>query len=259
MKIWRWIVLGVVLLFVWVLLLAPPTLVANLAANAGLQLQGVSGSLWAGTAKSARLQLGKVRGNNLIFDIGEFSWRLEPFSLLALKACAEVETQLTVQQVKGRVCASAAGNVRAENLRINFPASFIELMAPLEASGRVMLALDDFQLSGAQVEQMTGAGRIENLNVLIGKDWQNFGHLNLQVSAAAAPNSGFDFSLVSDDSALQWQANAPEVRLGNQGFEMHLRSSLKLSESYQLQWGEGLAMMGFEEKDGAYLIETRLP
>ena len=95
--------------------------------------------------------------------------------------------------------------------------------------------------------------------LLIGKDWQNFGHLNLQVSAAAAPNSGFDFSLVSDDSALQWQANAPEVRLGNQGFEMHLRSSLKLSESYQLQWGEGLAMMGFEEKDGAYLIETRLP
>ncbi|BFM09907.1 hypothetical protein R50072_00600 [Simiduia litorea] len=259
MKIWRWVVLGVALLLVWVLLLAPPTLVANLGAQAGLQLQGVSGSLWAGSAKSARLQMGKVRGRNLIFDIGELSWRLEPLSLLALNACAKVETQLSVQQLNGRVCASAAGNVYAENVRINFPASFIALMAPLDAGGQVMLALDELQLSGAQVEQMAGAGRIENLTVLIGKNWQNFGHLNFHVSAATAPNTGFDFNLASDDGALQWQANAPDVRLGNQGFEMHLRSTLKLSESYQLQWGNGLAMMGFEEKDGAYLIETRLP
>ena len=259
MKIWRWICLGFALLLAWLLFLAPPTLVANAAAMAGLQLQGVSGSLWQGSAKSARLSLRKVRGQNLVFDIGELSWQLQPLSLFILNACADLETQLNTQQFKGHVCASAGGRFDVSDVRVNFPASFVGLAAPIDATGRVMLAIDDMQLSGNQVKQLMGSGRVENLNLLIGKDWQNFGSLNLQISPASAPATGFDFSLASDDNALQWQANAPEVRLGHQGLEMYLTSQLTLSESYQLQWREGLALMGFQQKDGVYHIETRLP
>lgn len=258
-RLWRWLPLGIGLCLIWIVVLAPASVLANLASHHGLQLQGVTGSLWSGRAESARLQLAPAKGQALVFDLGALSWRLQPWALLTLSACVELESQLNAQQFKGLACRALGGKVHLSDVRINLPASFLRLMAPVEARGQVMLALDELSLSGSEIVALSGSGRIEKLALMVDREWQSFGNLNLQLATAVEPEAGFRFSLDSDDQAIQCRAQAPKISLGLAGLDMLLSAELRLSESYRLAWGNGLALLGFDDRDGAYAIEVRLP
>jgi general secretion pathway protein N len=257
MKYGRWIIAGLGLVTVWLLWLAPASLMANMGALGGLQLQGASGSFWSGSAESARLQLAPYKGRQLVFDLGELHWQLQPVSLLALKLCATVESTLQAQEIKGRVCQSLTGSTRVTDLRLQIPASFVGLMAPIQASGQLQLAIDELSLYGQRIEAVSGSGRLSQLAVQLEKDWQNFG--NVDVTLAGVEGGPFTAELISEDKAVQWRAQSDALALGLNGLEAHLTSTLTLSESYRLQWGNGLALLGFEERDGHYLLETKLP
>lgn len=259
MVYFRWILLALLLLPVWLLVTAPATLVAKAAAGGGLQLSGLHGSLWTGSAESARLQLAPVRGRALVFDLGELDWRLEPLSLLTLNACARVSASLSSQQFQARVCSGPGGDTQLSDLRLNVPASFIRLMAPIEANGKLMLALDKLSLSGNQLTDLSGSGRIENLSVLMGRDWQSFGNLNLSMGVAGDKSPRFTADVISDDKAIQWFASAPDVTLTQAGPAMLLSTQLQLSESYRLQWESMLGMAGFEARDGGFVMDVKLP
>lgn len=254
---WRWSLAGVCVLLGWLLWLAPASLLASAAAGGGLQLQGLSGSFWAGSAESARLQLAPHQGRQLVFDLGELDWQLEPASLLSLQACAQVQALLKAQQFKGRVCHSLAGTTALSDLRLQMPASFLRLMAPIEAAGQVMLALDEVTLSGNRIDTISGSGRIEQLALQVERDWLHLGNLDLLL---AGPVGGpYTASLISDDQAIQWQAQSDQLTFGLAGLETRLSSRLRLSESYRLQWGNGLALLGFEARGDEYLMELQLP
>lgn len=259
MVYFRWILLALLLLPAWLLVTAPATLVAQAAAAGGLQLSGLHGSLWTGSAESARLQLAPVRGRALVFDLGELDWRLEPMSLLGLNACVRISASLSSQQFQGRVCAGLGGETRISDLRLNVPANFVRLMAPIEANGKLMLALDELSLSGNRITGLSGSGRIENLSVLMGRDWQSFGNLNLAVGVAGDKTPLFTADVISDDKAIQWFASAPEITLTHAGPDMLLSTQLQLSESYRLQWENLLGMAGFEARDGGFVMDVKLP
>lgn len=255
MKAGRWILLGLLLLPLWLVIKAPAELVARLAAGAGLQLTGVSGSAWNGQAKSARLQLPAVNGRPLVFDLGQLHWQFEPLSLLTFKACARLESQLLAQQLRARLCQSPAGS-RITEARLNLPASYLGLLGPVQAAGQVMLAIDQLSLDGNQVTDLQGAGRLENFSLLLGRDWQSFGNLNLSLAREPAQ---FALALESDDRAIQWHATAPDIRLGLAGPELFLSSRLSLSESYRLQWQEALSLLGFEADGDGFRFDLKLP
>lgn len=246
-----------VMVLAWLLWLAPASLMASLAAGGGLQLQGVSGSFWSGSAESARLQLAPYKGRQLVFDLGEFDWQLQPAALLTLRACAQVQASLKAQQLKGQACQSLAGTTRVTDVRMQLPASFLRLMVPVEAAGQLQLAIDELQLSGQQVASVTGSGRLAQFALQLDKDWQNFGSVDLQLQGSAG--SPFLATLTSEDQAIAWRAETDQLTLGRAGLEAMIQSELRLSESYRLQWGNALALLGFEERDGAYYLETRLP
>lgn len=255
MKAGRWVVLGLLLLPLWLVIKAPAALVANLAAQGGLQLTGVTGSAWSGQAKSARLQLPPAAGKALVFDLGTVHWQLEPLSLLTLKACARLESQLLAQQLRARLCQSPTG-LQLSEARLNVPASYLGLLGQVQASGQVMLAIDRLRLTGNRVTELQGAGRLENFSLLLGRDWQSLGSLNLSLGQQA---DQFSLALESDDRAIGWTATAPDIKLGLAGPELYLSSRLTLSESYRLQWQEALTLLGFEAAEGGFLFELKLP
>lgn len=255
----RWILLAAVLLPIWLLVTAPATLVAKAASAGGLQLSGLNGSLWAGSAESARLQLAPVKGRALVFDLGELDWQLEPMSLLGLNACGRVSASLSSQQFQARLCTGPGGTTRVSDLRLNAPASYLRLVAPIDANGQLMLAVDELSLAGNRLQSLSGGGRVEGLSLLMGRDWQSFGNLNLNLGVAGDKSPVYTADLISDDNSIQWFASAPEVVFTNAGPAMLLSTQLQLSESYRLQWGNMLGMAGFEERDGGYVMDVKLP
>lgn len=259
MRYFRWILLALIILPAWLLATAPASLVAQVAAASGLQLSGVEGSLWQGSANSARLQLAASKGRPQVFDLGEVHWTLEPMRLLALQVCARVGADLRSQQFKARICTGPGGELAISDLRANLPASYVGLMAPLQANGQMMLALDELALQGDQLTRLSGSGQLQNFSLLMGRDWQSFGNLSLNLGVAGDKTPLFTADIISEDKAIQWFASAPSVTLTPVGPDMLVTNQLQLSESYRQSWSNMLSIVGFEERDGGYFMEIKLP
>lgn len=253
---WRWSLAGLGLLLAWIFWMAPASLMGNAAAAGGLQLQGLSGSFWAGSAESARLQLAPHRGRQLVFDLGEFEWQLQPAALFGLRACAQIQSVLHSQQFRGRLC-QGLGGTEVTDLRVTLPASYLRLMAPIEANGQLLLAVDHLRLEGNRIHAIQGTGRIEQLGVSMQEQWLHFGNMDLTMTGAQG--GPFTASLISEDQAIQWQAQSAALVLGLAGLEAEVSTRLRLSESYRLQWGNGLSLLGFEASNDEYLMEVQLP
>ncbi|UTA47876.1 type II secretion system protein N [Simiduia sp. 21SJ11W-1] len=254
---WRWSLAGLCLLLAWIISMAPASLMANAAAAGGLQLQGVTGSFWAGSAESARLQLAPYRGRQLVFDLGELDWSLKPSALLGMRACAQLQSSLNAQQITGRVCQGLTGGTEFNDIRVNLPANFLSLVAPVDATGQLMLAIDELQLVGNRIEAVQGSGRINQLAVEMDGRWLQFGNMDLQLEGAGG--GPFSASVISEDQAIQWRAQSGALNLGRAGLEANLTTRLKLSDSYRAQWGTGLSVLGFERQNDEFLMELKLP
>ena len=125
----------VLYLFVLIVKETPATLVTAQLAKAlpQLQLAAVTGSVWQGKAGDAVVMI-----QNKPLPLGVLKWRFKPMSLLALKACADVESDV----FSGNACRTLTGLTQLHRFQADLPAAFASDFVPqAEVAGAASLSL----------------------------------------------------------------------------------------------------------------------
>lgn len=140
----------------------------------GMNLSGVSGSLWSGRAASAQIY---IFGQPV--DLGAVQWRLKPWSLLGLKACADLESQLA----NGHFCHGVTGNTTVSKVLVDqLP---VKLFNPpgfqLGGAGNATLQRAVLARDGS-LREMQGSVTWQQAGINIGTGWFNLGAFAAEVT-----------------------------------------------------------------------------
>jgi len=134
-----WLVVPVTL--VWIVLLAPATLLVRPAMGAGVQLFSVDGTVWRGTVDRAMLRQPQV-----VLDIGELQWQWLPSRLIQGQLCADVQSRARpiagqLQSVDARACLQANGAVLLSEASADMPAAVLWREENVRLLGHLALQL----------------------------------------------------------------------------------------------------------------------
>jgi len=134
-----WLVVPMTL--VWIVLLAPATLLVGPAQVAGLQLYGVDGTLWRGAVDRAMLRQPQV-----VLDIGELQWQWLPSRLIQGQLCADVQSRARpiagqLQSVDARACLQTNGTVLLSQASADMPAAVLWREESVRLLGHLALQL----------------------------------------------------------------------------------------------------------------------
>jgi general secretion pathway protein N len=133
----------------------------------GMNLSGVSGSLWSGRAASAQIYI-----YGQMVDLGAVHWRLKPLSLLSLNACADLESQIAT----GYICHGISGNTTVSKAIVDqLP---VRLFNPpgvqLGGSGSATLQHAVLARDGS-LREMQGSVSWQQAGINVGTGWFNLG------------------------------------------------------------------------------------
>lgn len=137
---------------VFFLAMAPARLLSAFVPGEQLLLQGVSGTLWQGTASQAL-----VASSNGYLHLGRLHWTLSPLSLLTLSPRVELDSQWGNQRLKGEVVYHTADSFQLSAVDALIPAALVKQFVPLELSGNLALQLQELVVEGGL--PVEGSGR----------------------------------------------------------------------------------------------------
>lgn len=194
-----------------VVVMLPARLVVRhaLPANAPVQLEDVSGTVWQGRAGRVLRQ-----GN----DLGALGWRVHPRALLAGTVDADITLDGTTYAGKGRVSRARDGLVQLNDVDASFPASRLEPVLDIPALnllGRVEVRLDTLQLQNNVPSALQGHARWRDAAVG-GEDHASFGDLVAQFGAL--PGGGFGGTVSDEGGPLEVNGAFKTTLLG---YEAH--------------------------------------
>ena len=118
------------LLLVFLLATAPARLLLAVLPEGQLQMQGVSGTLWRGSASRALVQ-----SNAGLFQLGKVDWRLHPLSLLTFSPRLQLDSQWGQQYLRGTAVMRGSEDVDLMDVDARLPASLVRQLIPLELAG----------------------------------------------------------------------------------------------------------------------------
>lgn len=176
------LVLGLVLVGYFCVLVVkrtPATLVtANLVKSVPhVQLAAITGTAWKGRAGAAHLNI-----EGQIIDLGSISWKFRPLSLLALKACVDVESDV----LNGNVCRTVGGVNQFKNLQVELPASLANKSLPdakIAGVGSLIIAEGAVNDAG-QVSSLQGNFTWKGARLNVQGMWFTLGDFAADLSAA---------------------------------------------------------------------------
>lgn len=113
-----------------------PSRVAASLLPQNIQLEGVAGTLWQGTAARAAVMVDGKR-----FVLGRLNWRLEPLSLLGLSPAAHVTSVWGGQRFDGRVSLGLGGTASLEDVSLQLDVRFLRNLLPLYVGGQVQVTV----------------------------------------------------------------------------------------------------------------------
>ncbi|RUO29689.1 type II secretion system protein N [Aliidiomarina soli] len=148
---------------------------------AQVQLGGVQGSLWSGSVDALRVEDIMLR---------QVSWRLQPLSLLRgqLAAVIEVDDHVDNILVGGAVVKTSSGQLQVDNLqlqaRLTDMAAFAPQPSPLPLRGDVELTIAHFVWGQPLCTELQGQIRVQGAAVQVGREWEELGMLQAQLSCA---------------------------------------------------------------------------
>lgn len=149
----RWLagVLALVLLLALLVMSAPAHLLLRLLENTPVTAQGLQGTVWQGRA--ARVLVTTDVG---LLHLGEVSWSLRPWSLLALAPRIEVDSHWGAQRLQAEVQLRGRDDIDLENVDASFDASLIRHLAPVALQGVVSLQARQLRLRDGLPVQAQG-------------------------------------------------------------------------------------------------------
>lgn len=130
-----WLTITILLTVFLVLRNFPATwvLYAVQKAAPGLQVSGVSGSLWTGEAEYSQWV---DRGHTV--PLGKLQWRLKGLSLLSLSPCVNFSALAQSQAIKGNACYSVlSAKAIAEEIDINLPVARVAPYFSVDLDGTI--------------------------------------------------------------------------------------------------------------------------
>ncbi len=163
----------VVIYFLYLLVAMAPAKIAASVVHAAVPqvwLTSVSGSLWNGRAGGAQVDLGEK-----VLSLGEVTWSLNPWTLLAFNPCVAFNADSAGPIISGTLCQSPFGSTTIKNVNVEFPVSMIEPFVHARASGQFSLQVSEARLRGRRVDNLDAQFSWQDAAVFNGDAWWRFG------------------------------------------------------------------------------------
>lgn len=154
-----WAVALALLLFFNLLITAPARLLNLVVPSDVVQLRGLSGTVWDGSASGVLLRLPQG-----YFQLGVVQWSLHPLSLLTLSPHLSFSSKWGKQTVAGEVIIRGQQDLDFLDLEVQLAADILSRFAPVAVAGLFSLQTDLLQLRDGL--PYSGNGRLV---------WQNGG------------------------------------------------------------------------------------
>lgn len=206
-----------------------------------LSLAGVSGTAWEGRAVGAQVQLGPQR-----LDLGGLRWDVAVLPLLALSACADVQSEMFT----GNVCHSLAGGNKVQGASIDgIPASLLDARLGVSlggvAGGVVQRArfTDDGQLT-----ELAGTFTWQGARVNYGDGWMPLGSFAAELQDDG--QGGVSANIFDTEGAIGVNFQgllAPTGEVRGEGF-------ITPRDGAPQQLINGLSVMAEAQDDGSYRV-----
>ena len=135
-----------------------------------LAMTGVNGTIWSGSAS-----LVSVKVKQIDYSVGQLSWKLEPLSLLTLKPCAKVNTQMDNQQFDGRVCVGGKGAITVSDATASFPAGLLKDQLPIQIDGQISLSINQLSMQANRLEKLNAKLGWMGAKIFNGSNWMVLG------------------------------------------------------------------------------------
>lgn len=120
---------------------APARLLTVVVPGNMVSLQGLSGTVWQGSASRClvRLPMGH-------FHLGSVDWSLDPLSLLLFRPRLTVASEWGPQTLRGEVALRGARSADLRDFEANVAASLAKQFAPLAVDGSISVQVGDFSV-----------------------------------------------------------------------------------------------------------------
>jgi len=146
--------IALVLVFLVALLASTPARLLTLVVPAHLvNLGGVSGTIWQGSASRCLLRL--PQGH---VSLGSVSWTLEPTSLLLMRPRLTVRSEWGSQTVAGQIALRGMQSVDVSDLEASFDAGLLRRFAPVAVEGSFSVQVAQFAVRDGLPNE--GEGRV---------------------------------------------------------------------------------------------------
>lgn len=152
-KSWLILAAPAVLLFLIVFTVSAPARLLHLFVPAEqVLLQGLSGTVWRGTASSVQVRLPQG-----FFHLGQVQWQLKPLSLLTLSPRVVLESEWGNQSLSGDLVLRGQRDLDARELALQFNAPLLTNFAPVALDGVFNLQLSGLRLRDGLPERAEGS------------------------------------------------------------------------------------------------------
>ncbi len=163
----------------------------------GLQVSGVSGSLWGGEAEYSQWV---DKGHTV--PLGKLQWELEALSLLSLSPCANFSALAQSQTIKGNACYSVlSGKVVAEEIDISLPVARVAPFFSVDLDGTVDAYIQKATWQNQQLGETELNFLWQRASLFNGNMWVPLG--SIQGSATDDGNGGLSSQLNHVEDAQQ--------------------------------------------------------
>jgi len=136
-----WAAVLALLLVVSLFTSAPARLLYRVVPADQLLLQGLTGTVWRGSASSVSLRLPQG-----YLQLGAVQWSLRPLSLLLLAPHLDVRSEWGSQTLSGELILRGQSNLEVRNLEARVDANLLGRFAPLAVDGTLGLQVQGLQL-----------------------------------------------------------------------------------------------------------------
>jgi general secretion pathway protein N len=210
----RTYVLVVLLLsLVWIVWLAPATLLAKVAERSGIHLVNLRGSVWHGQAAMAL-----VNGPGLRLQAERLSWQIEPLALLSGRLCMSFDAGLSAPAaaadgIEGRVCIRPDGRVSLSDTQLDLPAAQAIRQSNMTISGDISLELQRLETdSGQKLIELSGRGLWSDAAMMLANGVES-SRLNFVSAAIRLSTTTAGELLITADNQHERDADRLELQL----------------------------------------------
>lgn len=188
------IIAGILSFFVFALAQVPAEAVARWFAPDTFKLNGVSGTLWEGTAAS--IQSGRMR-------LGATAWNMSPLALLLGQLSGDVESQLSDGTLHGSVSFGLSGDISCTGCSYSGSVAGLQPLIPAlrTLSGNLQLEIATLEIKDKWPRRAVGSVKLANVPLGAPGQRATFGpaaSFEATVSADPVPEAGVIEATVQD-------------------------------------------------------------